>query len=371
MTLIVSALAFFFLITGLILIHELGHFFAARKAGIEVEEFGFGLPPRLKTLFHWKGTDFTLNWIPFGGFVRLKGEGAIEKTERLEKGSFARAPIYARCIVLVAGVAMNFLLAFIIFLYGFSFGQWIPTYLELEDMEAAAARGEISLKLGVFIDDVLVGGGAAEAGIPKGSILQAIDGAPITNSAQVVELQQGQQAVMYTYIDSPQDTEPTTVRVNVDDGKTGVYLHSVPLELSAPTRGPVDAVWLSLRETGIVTSQTVLGISTLFTSLAQRGQVPEGVTGIVGIAQLTYTSVQAGFTVYLRLVALLSLSLAVLNILPFPALDGGRLIFVLSELFIAPGNRRVEIVTNTIGFGVLLLLILLVTFYDVFRLFTE
>jgi len=369
MTVIVSALAFFFLITGLILIHELGHFFAARKAGVEVEEFGFGLPPRAKTVFTWKGTAFTLNWIPFGGFVRLKGENAVDEKDRRAPGSFARASIFARSCVLVAGVAMNFLLAFVIFVFGFSAGQWIPTYLTLDEMEAAAARGEIEMKLGVVIDDVLTGGGAEEAGIPKGSILVSIDGSAVTRAEDVVRLQEGKQAATYGY-KTTRDTEETqSATVAVQEGKTGVYLRTVPLHVAAPQRTFFQAVSLSVRETSVVTTQTVYGIAKLFSSLAQRGQVPEGVTGIVGIAQLTYSSVQEGFMVYLRLVALLSLSLAVLNIIPFPALDGGRLIFVLSELFIKPGNRRIEIITNTVGFGVLLLVILLVTLYDVFRLF--
>jgi regulator of sigma E protease len=369
MTLLVSAVAFFFLITGLILIHELGHFFAARKAGVEVEEFGFGLPPRAKRLFHWKGTDFTLNWIPFGGFVRLKGEGAMEETEKQEQGSFAKAPIIARCIILVAGVAMNFLLAIVIFLYGFSFGQWIPTYLSLEEMQAAADKGEISLRLSVVIEDVLAGGTAESAGIPKGSVLKTIDGQEVKQPEDVVRMQEGKASVSYEFLPSADATESKTATVAVEDGKTGVYLRTLPLELSAPVRGPIEAVMLSLRETKVVTEQTVYGIYQLFKSLVSKGAVPEGVTGIVGIAQLTYTSVQEGFSVYLRLVALLSLSLAVLNILPFPALDGGRLLFVLSELFIKPGNRKVEIITNTVGFAVLLMVILLVTLYDVFRLF--
>lgn len=370
MTVIVSALAFFLLITGLILIHELGHFFAARKAGVEVEEFGFGLPPRAKTLFHWRGTDFTLNWIPFGGFVRLKGESAVEQSERTAKGSFARASIPARIIILVAGVAMNFLLAILIFLYGFSFGQWIPTYLSLEEMQAAADRGEIQMKLGVIIDDVLAGGTAQEAGIPAGSILTAIDGQEIDDPSDVLDLQQGKETVTYSYLTQRGETDVQQKEIVVEDGKTGVYLRSMPLEVSAPQRGPVETIALSIRETKVVTTQTVIGIGTLFSSLARTAQVPEGVTGIVGIAQLTHTSVQEGFSVYLRLVALLSLSLAVLNILPFPALDGGRLLFVLSELFIKPGNRRVEVITNTLGFAVLLFVILLVTLYDVFRLFS-
>lgn len=369
MTVLVSALAFFFLITGLILIHELGHFFMARKAGVEVEEFGFGLPPRAKTVFTWRGTAFTLNWIPFGGFVRLKGENG-DDSERMAPGSFARASILSRSLILIAGVAMNFLLAFLIFLFGFSAGKWIPTYLSLEDMEAAADRGEINMDLGVLIDDVLAGGGAEDAGIAKGSLLVSIDGQPVERAEDVMRLQQGKSRVTYAYTSGMNSTGATlTTAVVVEEGKTGVYLRTVPVHVSAPARSFVDSVSLSARETGLVTSQTVVGIAKLFTSLAQRGQVPEGVTGIVGIAQLTYTSVQEGFMVYLRLVALLSLSLAVLNILPFPALDGGRLLFVLSEIFIKQGSRRVEIITNTVGFGILLFVILLVTLYDVFRLF--
>lgn len=366
MLLIISALAFFFLITGLILIHEFGHFIAARKAGVVVEEFGFGLPPRAKTLFTWQGTAFTLNWIPFGGFVRLKGEN--EEEGKKSKGSFSQASILTRCVILIAGVTMNFLLAILIFLFGFSYGQWIPTYLTLDEMEQASARGDIHLKLGVVIDDVLSGGGAEDAKIPKGSVLVSIDGKAVTHPGDVVDNQKGKASVRYVYVPAG-DTAEKMVTVRVDGGKTGLYLRSVPLELSAPKRNILDAAAFSIRETGVVTTQTVLGIARLFGSLAQSGQVPAGVTGIIGIAQLTYTSVQEGFIVYLRLVALLSLSLAVLNILPFPALDGGRMLFVLSEIFVKPGNRRIEAVTNAVGFVVLLLLILIVTLFDVFRLF--
>lgn len=369
MTVLISAIAFFLLITGLVLIHELGHFLVAKKAGVIVEEFGFGLPPRALTLFRWRGTDFTLNWIPFGGFVRLKGENAATKEERAGKGNFAAASIPWRCAILVAGVAMNFLLAFCIFLFGFSAGQWIPTYLSLEDMQAAAAKGEIHLRLGVTIDDVLTGGGAADAAIPKGAVLVTVDGQPVSEPSDVVALQTGKDAVEYGYKTDALEEEIHTVAVSVEEGKTGVYLRAVPLELSATPRTIVQVVSLSVRETTVVTSQTVIGIATLFTTLASQGSVPEGVTGIVGIAQITYASVQKGFMMYLRLVALLSLSLAVLNILPFPALDGGRLMFVLSELFIRPGSRKFEVIINTVGFVILLFLIVLVTFYDVFRLF--
>lgn len=369
MLLVLSAIAFFFLITGLILIHEFGHFIAARKAGVVVEEFGFGLPPVAKKLFRWQGTDFTLNWIPFGGFVRLKGENGDEG-KKSAKGSFVHASIPARCGILLAGVAMNFLLALVIFFFGFSYGQWVPTYLSLEDMKSAAARNEIHLKLAVLIDDVFTGSTAEEAKIQTGSILLSVDGKDVTKPEEVVAAQAGKSQVTYAYLPPGDNQTPKSTVVAVHDGKTGVVLRTFTLELSAPVHSLLESARLSIRETLLVTGQTFLGIGKLFTSLASHGTVPEGVTGIVGIAQLTYQSVEHGFMVYLRLVALLSLSLAVLNVLPFPALDGGRLIFTLSEIFVKPGNRRIEMMSNTIGFGLLLLVILIVTLYDVVRLFS-
>lgn len=365
---LLSALAFFLLITGLVIIHELGHYLAARKAGVEVEEFGFGLPPRAKGLFTWKGTLFSLNWIPFGGFVRLKGENVLDDAKP-KPGDFGYASIPARMAILLAGVAMNFALAFVIFVFGFSYGQWIPTYLSLDDMQTAADRGEISLDLAVLIDGIIADGGAESVGVDPRSLLIAVDGQEVTLPEDVVSLQSDRQQVTYTVapVDMPEQT--TDIVVPVNDGKTGVNLVAFPLSVSSPNRNPIDASMLALRETKLVTSQTVLGIVQLLSSLAQSGSVPDEVTGIVGIAQLTYTSVQEGFMVYLRLVALLSLSLAVLNVLPFPALDGGRLLFVLAEGIFRKHNRKFEGWVNMVGFLLLLLLIFFVTFYDVIRLF--
>ena len=120
MTLLISALAFFLLLSVLILIHEWGHFAAARKAGVIVDEFGFGLPPRVKTLWTKNGTRFSLNWIPFGGFVRLRGENAVDPDSYAGPGSFAAASVPARVMILCAGVFMNFALAIVILTIGFS-----------------------------------------------------------------------------------------------------------------------------------------------------------------------------------------------------------------------------------------------------------
>jgi regulator of sigma E protease len=371
MTLLLSALAFIFLITSLILVHELGHFLAARFFRITVEEFGFGLPPRFVTLFTRAGTHFTVNWIPFGGFVRLKGENATEAKASGERGSFVAASVPARVIVLVAGVAMNLALAFVFLTYGFSYGRWIPTYLSLDAMQRAATQGEIALELAVSIDDVLPGGTAAKARVSPGMLLLEVDGVSVRKPNDVVALQEGKTRVHYTLAIGENFSEMREIAVAVRDGKTGVMLSAIPRVLEAPRRKLLQGCVLALREVGMVTRQTFSGIGQLFKSLLTSGTVPEGVTGIVGIAQLTHTSVQEGWEVYLRLVALLSLSLAILNILPFPALDGGRLLFVLIEIVMrrAP-NRTFELAVNTVGFTFLLLIILLVTFYDVVRLFS-
>lgn len=369
MTIFLSAVAFLVLLTGLILIHECGHFFAARLLKVDVEEFGFGLPPRIVTIGVWKRTTFTLNWIPFGGFVRLKGEGDVSRAH-LKKGSFGGASVPARCIILTAGVFMNFVLAMGIFTIGFSVGEWVPTYVTLEEIKGALTRGEIEGEVVTKIDAVIAGGGAERAGIEKGSILMAVENTPVEQPADVIRIQEGKRTVRYTVKMGEDFAQERTFRVHLTDGKSGVALVPFINGLRAPERGILSAISLALRESNVVLRQTITGIFKLFSSLAQSGVVPEGITGIVGIAQLTHLSVQEGFGVYFRLMALLSLSLAILNILPFPALDGGRLLFVVAEaLHCRLFNRRFELVINSLGLTFLILLILWVTFYDVIRLF--
>src|SRR3989344_144295 len=335
MMIFISALAFLLLLSVLILIHEWGHFSAARLFGVVVEEFGFGLPPRIRTFFRRGGTDFTLNWIPFGGFVRLKGENAMTEKERRIKGSFGAAPVHARVIILLAGVFMNLLLALVIFIVGFSVGKWVPTYLTYEEMEAAGKSGEIHVVMKVLIDEVLGDGNAAKVGVPAKSVLLAIDDTQIKSIADIPGLQEGKSRVAYkvSRIENGVLSEKTeNFTVTLSDGKSGIVIQPYPMELYGYRRNVFTAFALALRESKVMMVQTVIGIGKLFSSLAFTGKIHEGIAGIVGIAQLTHGAVLEGFMHYLRLVALLSLSLAALNVLPFPALDGGRLVFVLIEM---------------------------------------
>ncbi len=379
MLLLVSAIAFIVLLTGLVIIHEWGHYITAKLAGVEVEEFGFGLPPRAKTLFRRKGTVFSLNWIPFGGFVRLKGEN---ETTRRASGSFGAAPLYKRCIILLAGVFMNLLLAIILFTVGFTWGQWLPTYLTDRDLQAAVDRGEVNATLSVVVSDVTEGGRADRAGVMSGSILASIDGKEVRFPEDVKAFQLGKTSVRYVLLSGSGFTQTSNLTVSVADGLSGILIRGAVRDLSIPKRSVLDGFVLALRETQVVTVQTIIGLKELVISLVSQVRVPEGVTGIIGIAELTYVSVEQGFMVYLRLVALLSLSLAVLNVLPFPALDGGRLALILLESALSsPLVQRVpllkravssfvtfEQMANAIGFLLLLLVILFVSVYDVIRL---
>lgn len=373
MSVVVSALAFLLLLSFLVLIHEYGHYFAARWSGVTVEEFGFGLPPRAKTICKRGGTIFSLNWIPFGGFVRLQGESATTERGRRASGSFAHATILARVVILTAGVLMNLLFAVVIFTVGFSFWRWIPTYTSMEDMRAAAGRGEIHLRPGVRLTAVQSDGTAAAAKVPSPSVLLSVDGASVFVPTDVVEAQKAKQQVTYRLrvggAQTAGEAQEIDVTVPVREGKTGIELEFSP-DITVPMRSMPTALLLSLREVKVTTEQTVLGIAQLFQSLAWRGSVPEGITGIVGIARLTHSSVQEGWLAYMRLMAVLSLSLAILNILPFPALDGGRLVFVLVEAVRQrPAPRRFELITNTVGFLILIAVIVLVTFNDILQLF--
>ncbi len=366
MTTLISLIGFVILMTALVIIHELGHYLVARWRGVEVDEFGFGLPPKAVSLFTKWGTEFTLNWIPFGGFVRLRGE-ADQKASK-EPGSFAAASLWSRALILVAGVFMNLVLALIILFFGFWLTGWTPSFISLDSMEQAADRGELILETGIVVSGVTEAGPAKQANFPVPSIITEIDGVEILEAEDVVSAQLNKQEVTYTLEHG--DNEVSDLTIALVDGKSGIVFQKTPLELEMVNKGIGASAYYSLREVGLVTVLTMKGIGGLFGSLFTQGAVPQEITGIVGIAQLTHQSLQTGFSQYFRLMALLSLSLAILNILPFPALDGGRLIFVILEAVRGkPVDRNLEMMVNTIGFAFILLLIVVITIADVIRLF--
>jgi len=540
MNFLLTAVAFIVIFSILVLIHEWGHFFVARKAGIKVEEFGFGLPPRV-----WgvrKGeTLYSINAIPFGGFVKLLGEDSRDPKLLHDKRSFISKSPRVRTLVVIAGVFMNFLLAVVLLTIGFTFGMQ-PLILSGDDVLKGIDDGTIQTQPGIIVKEVTAGSVAAKVGIQKGDFVLSADGREITsgetlmtfvkaadgkphvfeveregkamqfqmvpqqgkslgfnvydpvflprvaihdvkpdsasakaglmagdvilsindkpiylveeynqavaasgsnkfmvlrgNAVQnfIVEVPQKDTVVLTTvFADTPADKaglKKGDVIVSLDgqavsspegvvsytkehvgkdikyqvnrngesvyftvqpqaSGLIGVGLSSLYAfensELSVygtetatsiikinDVRYPLwQAPGKALEESGRLGVLTVEMFVNVLHSIFTKFSVPEGVAGPVGILQLTSVFVQEGLLSLIRFMALLSLSLAIINVLPLPALDGGRLLFIVIE--VVTGKKvspKIEAIIHAAGYAVLLILILAVTYSDVLRLFS-
>jgi regulator of sigma E protease len=351
-----TILIFIVILAILVLVHEIGHFVAARKLGVAVEEFGFGFPPRL-----WGKkcgeTTYSINWIPIGGFVRLKGEGGNDKST----GSFAVQPAWRRAIILVAGVTMNIVLAFVLLSFGFGIG--FPTIVT--DEQVPQVR-DVKIQIISLSPD----SPAMKAGLEIGDSIIALDEKKITN---LTELQKyiGTKAgvnIAVTYNRDnkifTQNIAPVILSQVKDRAVLGVSL----MQIGTISYSWHEAIWQGAMATTNLVKEIALAFGSLFKNLIINHQVPQDIAGPVGIAVLTGEVVQLGFIYVLQFAALLSLNLAIINILPFPALDGGRLLFVIIEkIRRKPNNERIEAIVHRIGFSLLMILIVLVTYRDVVR----
>ncbi len=543
MSYLLTIIVFIIIFSVLILVHEFGHFIMAKRAGIKVEEFGFGLPPRI-----WgkkKGeTIYSINWIPFGGFVRMFGEDQSDPKMLRSTRSFSAKPMRARVKVVVAGVVMNFLLAWILMVVGFTVGM--QPLLGPDDVLGSVSSGQIVLqegvkiktvepgsvaeKAGLKVDDVIYaidnepvddfnladaivnpvkvynivrngelytsqifenGGGkigvqfydftafprvqifdlkpgtvaykaglrsgdsiltingqqvysvsdyenltrgvavleygvyrnglvekfivertqarqvlissvvpnspAFKAGLKKEDIILAVNGKQMTDSLEVIDFVREHQDEQIAYLiqrDNQKlfyEIKPESHAIGGQSGRIGVLLSELmsyaddqgislyntdvisTIKEIKDQKYPIHiAAYRAVGETYRLSKLTAKMFTGFVASLASKGEVPESVAGPVGIYQMTSVFVQEGFIPLLRFVAILSLSLAVINILPFPALDGGRLLFILIEFVIGRRvNQKWESWIHAIGYFLILILILAVTYSDIARLITK
>jgi regulator of sigma E protease len=537
MNILITLIAFVVVFSLLILIHELGHFWAAKRAGIRVEEFGFGLPPRA---FGKKigETIYSVNWLPFGGFVRLYGEDSHDPGALKSRHSFAGKSLRQRITVVVAGVVMNFILAILLLTAGFSLGIQ-PLLVGPSDVAAALDHGQMQIQSGVVVKEVVkdslaqkIGfqagdivvqlqnksvfddsflklfqqppkdgltvrvrrdktffdlrvmphegslglffydhfflsrmtlnkltpdGELARAGLQVGDVILKINGRHIYSvsgyqealssgkklqftvlrnfremqfdvvfanrhgavirdvvsggPADGVGLKKDDRIVQVDHVDvvSPEDAVAKihahgagdlsilverggqlmnfSLKLN-QDKLVGVYLAPLIYDLAGadiyenvfPTSVlKIDNVRYSLgesfvqsfRESYRLMKATLVMFVDVIRDVFTSFTVPVGVSGPVGIAQMTGVYVQEGFLSVIRFMALLSLSLAVMNLLPFPGLDGGRLLFLIIEGIRGKRVRQnVEQVIHLVGFVFLIVLILLVTYKDFVRVFS-
>lgn len=364
-------LIFFLLLGVLILVHELGHFIVARRSGIKAEEFGFGFPPRLlgvvkdtkagkRKIFFGDGdivsdhTVYSLNWIPFGGFVRMKGE---DSNALLDSDSFASKTVGTRIAVLAAGVIMNFLLAWVLIssLYVAGFPQ--PVTDENRHLASdvsvqifSVAKGSPAERMGLRPGDrILAVEGVAVSGLTEAK--RAIDDRLGTETALVI----GRGGETLTLRGIPRENAPANEgALGISFAETGSIRY--PL-YEAPVRG-AQATWNATSSIFIALAGMVKGL------FLGRGAGID-VTGPVGIVYATKQMSELGIAYLIQFAAILSINLAIFNILPLPALDGGRILFIVIEkLKGTPVREAIEQRVHQVGFFLLLLLMVLVTVRD-------
>lgn len=368
-----------FLLTLLILVlsHEFGHFIVAKKFNIKVLEFGFGIPPKI---FGKKigETLVSLNLLPIGGFVRLFGEDEVDKRILKNKRSFAAHAVWQRMVVVVAGVAMNLFLAALIFwtvLLNQGFKERLPL-LAPHQFVGVSQNNEIM----IIVGKVAPNSPASKAKIRQGDRIVKFNKTELASSDQLFLLSKSYagEKVILTLADLEEKTREVEIvprkEPPKDQGPLGVEL------------GTLTVAYLSYQSfeqklfSGITHSYNLASYSLnvlgqlIAKSIAEQNLAPvsQTISGPVGITSISnmILQTQSPFIPYLNFVGMLSLNLAIINILPFPALDGGRLFFLLIEaIFRKKVKAELERFVHTIGMAILLALIIIITFSDISKLF--
>ncbi|HEV8654326.1 MAG TPA: M50 family metallopeptidase [Candidatus Limnocylindria bacterium] len=339
----------------IIAVHELGHYITARLLGMKVLEFAFGFPPRIAAIRH-AGIDYSINAIPFGGFVRILGQDdfSIHQEGEGAPGSFTSKPWWSQAIVLAAGVTMNVVLALVVLTIAFATGT-------------TAATGDVR------VISVAPGSPAQSAGIQVGDLVRSVDGRSITRSTELVNYVRGQarlrpdQEVTLVLERSGRVVDPIKALPRTEppegEGPLGIGLEDVQGPIAVPLP---EAFQQALSLSGQVVTQIAELPGQL---LAPRtGQPAPSVGGPIEIFRVTGQVAQYGLPTFLKLVGVLSVNLAVLNIVPFPGLDGGRLFFVLLRgIFRVRLSPQAEAAVHAVGFVLLLALLVVVTIADIRR----
>lgn len=354
-----TVIVFIIILAVLILVHELGHFISAIKLGIGVEEFAIGFPPKI---FSWKknGIKYSINWIPMGGFVKIKGE----QGEALEDPDcFVNQPAWKKMIVISAGVFMNFFLGFVLLSAVFMAG--FPQELG-PDVDMSRVRDK-----NVVILEVAPNSPAEQAGLVVGDKILAVNDQNYQTAEEV-----------YTQLEFLRG-EDVNLSVLKHDGTSADYTMrhaklteegSEMIGIGITETGVIDygffgSIWQGLKVTGLMIWGIIVALYHLLVDLISKGSVSESFGGPVAVAVVTGQIIKLGFINIVYFAAVLSINLGVINFFPFPALDGGRALFVLAEAISRKKlNAKVEAWIHNSGFIILVFLLILITFRD-FRIY--
>lgn len=346
--------------------HELGHFFVAKWSKVKVEEFGVGYPPRALTFGVWGGTEYTLNWLPFGGFVRLFGD---EGHEKKGKGSLVDASRGKQALILVAGVAANAILGWTLFALAFHAG--IPRIVD--DPTTPGAH--------LIVSDVVQGSPAHAAGLKAGDVITHIGvaGESVQATDQLTPefvsdfvRERGGEPIILSYERSGELMTTTLIPAHA----------VIPDEVGRPALGIALALvstepmgWGKSFTSAFIASKNALtsviqGLWTLIDRAIHGAPDISDVIGPVGLVSAVGDAAHNGWGNVLALAAFISLNLAVINLIPIPALDGGRLVLLgIEAVMRRPAPRVAVLILNALGVSIIGLLMITVTFNDIARLF--
>lgn len=360
---------------GLVVIHELGHFVAARRGGVDVDEFGIGFPPKAWGKKMKSGFLFTLNWLPLGGFVKLKGEHDADK----QKGSYGAANLWVKTKIMLAGVVMNLLVAVLLFTIIAAIGM--P---KLVDDQFSVGSDTNIVRNDVLVGAVSQGSPAESIGLEQRDELVSITGGETTKEVasaeslpEITEQFAGQTVVVTYARDGQQQSQETTIlsKEEVDASQDSEdpkgYLGVVPIEYTVQ-RSTWSAPIVGVGTTIQFAELTLKGVWSAISALFQGDTTTASsqVSGPVGVFVLIKDGSDLGIQFILMIIAVISLTLAIMNALPIPALDGGRLF--VTYVYRILGKKltpKAEEVIHGTGFAALMLLFVLITIVDIRRFF--
>jgi regulator of sigma E protease len=344
-----TILLFLVILLVTVLVHEWGHFFAAKKSGMLVEEFGFGIPPKL---WSWKKgeTTYSLNALPIGGFVKIAGENGEESGVAPER-QFESKPWYTKSIVLLAGVIMNVVLAMVLF-----------TVAYMSGLPAVTPAGTPT------VTSVVAGAPAALAGLAAGDTIESIlvDGIPVkpietTTLHDAIQKSRGSVIVTYTHAGAVH-TATVTPTVSGSNKMIGISIDPISIVKQSLWHS-IGSAWYQVT----TLSHDILStLGTLVAGLLSGKGSVSGLMGPVGLAKAVGSAATFGFAYLLAFTATISINLAVLNAMPFPALDGGRLVVVWGEAITGRKFSSTTVgIIHAVGFVLLLVLMIVLTIGDI------
>lgn len=370
LNILLNILIFILVLGVLIFIHELGHFLAAKISKVKVYEFALGLGPKLFS-FIKGGVEFRLNILPIGGYVKILGEGDEVVDKKLEKSfeNLKNKPKYVQIFVMLAGIMMNILLAASIYFF-FIVSADYKWPVQMESVEFEPVFGEIVVEtMGpVKYEGLVEGNSAQKAGLPDEGEIRSLNGEELERSDELVKFLVGHKGEIITLNVCADECVDYEVEVS-DDAKIGIYLpQNYRAYISYESTGILSGFAHSINVVQLIGEQ----LSGMFSSAQKSGdysQVVNSVSGPVGIYVIIDHFKAYGWQTIVGLIADFSLTLAVMNALPIPALDGGRVLLIVVELIRGkPLDKKLEAAVINISFLLLLLLMVVVVFKDIFTI---